>query len=148
MHALILDVSIRINKTVLFNLKKCFAYCPWLLQSSTSSTTFLLREVVGEGLSIGASISHTAIMLTHGDLSKRITVLPQQSFNPSSPKISSGCEKTSMYIKSFYQLVTNTTTIFLFKCSDISYKAIKHQSEVTPLLPFSPLKLPYIKQGY
>lgn len=92
--------------------------------SSTSSTTFLLREVFGGGFGIGAS-SHTAIMLTHGDFSERITALPQQSCNPCSPKISLGCEKPSTYIKSFYQLITNTTTIFLFKCSDISYKAIK-----------------------
>lgn len=61
MHTLILDVSIRINnKIALFNLKKRFCLLSMTTASSTSSTIFLLREVVGGDLSIGAS-SHTAI---------------------------------------------------------------------------------------
>lgn len=111
--------------------------------SPTSSTIFLLREVVGGDLSTGAS-SHTAIMLTHGDFSERITALPQQSRIPSGPKISLGREKTSMYIKSFYQLITNTTT-FLFKSSDISYIAINHQSESYSSLTLLPTEITIYK---
>lgn len=61
MHTLILNVSIRINnKIALLNLKKRFCLLSMTTASSTSSTIFLLREVVGGDLSIGAS-SHTAI---------------------------------------------------------------------------------------
>lgn len=110
----------------------------------SSSTTFLLREVFGGGFSIGAS-SHTAIMLIHGDFNERITALPQQSCNLCSPMISLGCEKPSTYIKSFYQLITNTTTIFLFKCSDISYKAIKTSVQSYSSLALLPTEIAIYK---
>lgn len=49
MHTLIQDVSIRTNnKTALFNLKKSFAYCPWLLQILHPQPFFSLGRLLGE----------------------------------------------------------------------------------------------------
>lgn len=136
MHTLILDVSIRINnKIVLFNLKKkilptVYDYCKFYILNHF----FFLGRLLGE-IWVLEQVLTLPLMLTHGDFSERITALPQQSCNPSSPKISLGCEKNH-HVHEILLSANNKYYHYFLICSDISYKAIKHQSEVTPLLPF------------